>query len=480
MSNKRKVLIFDDEIFFREVLKDSLKIRYDVIAGRAEEDAVAQVAMVNPDLIIMDVEMPGRNGIEVCRELKEKLETRRIPIILLTSRANKEDIILGLQAGADDYITKPMYPPEVMARVDAHLRSKGYYADLEHRDLLLLLELSEAMTALRNPMKILRLIVEKMSDVVDVARCSIVSLSATGNLIVKASSDLKGDVEICLDWGKYPEISKAIETRKSVVVNNIKNDPLMESVREHIAGLEFNSIIVVPIVKKESVIGTFLLRTASSLTDGITERISKLCQLVSNLAANALENATLFESMKTAQEFLEEMAIRDGLTRLYNHRHFYNRLDEEFSRALRYNTPLSLIFFDIDDFKRINDSCGHTQEDKVLRQIGRIIKNVVRECDIAARYGGDEFAVLLPNTSAEGAHELASRLRSIIREHRFVDMKIEKVTTSTGIATFASGNVQSYDQLVLLAEGAMYTSKLGVKDQVVRASDIGDIPVSSP
>jgi two-component system, cell cycle response regulator len=476
MGNKRKILIFDDEVFFREILKDSLQIRYDVIEGRIEEDAVAQVAMLNPDLIIMDVEMPGRSGIDICRGLKERLDTRRIPIILLTSRAKKEDIILGLQAGADDYITKPMYPPEILARVDAHLRSKGYYAELEQRDLLLLLELSEAMTALRNPLKILRLIVEKMSDVIDVARCSIVSLSSTGDLVVKASSDLKDAGEICLDWRKYPEISKAIETKKSVVVNNIKNDPLMESVQEHIKALEFNSIIVVPIVKKESVIGTFFLRTASSLTDGITERVYKLSQLVANIAANALENATLFESMKTAQEYLEEMSILDGLTRLYNHRHFYNRLDEEFSRATRYNTQLSLIFFDIDDFKRVNDTCGHTQGDEVLRQIGRIIKNVVRESDIASRYGGDEFAILLPNTSAAGAFDMANRLQSLIRQHTFANLKFVKITTSVGVATFSSGNVQSFDQFVRLADGAMYKAKAQGKNLISQAGAFPESP----
>lgn len=477
MGDRRKILVFADELFFQELLKDSLKIHYEVIAGLVEEDAVAQVERLTPDLIIMDVEMPGRNGIDICRRLKERLDTRRIPIILLTSRAKKEDIILGLRAGADDYITKPLYPPEILARVEAHLRSKGYYAELEHRDLLLLLELSEAMTALRNPIKILRLIVDKMSDVIDVARCSIVSLSAAGSLVVKASSDLKDDAEIILDWQKYPEIGKAIETRKSVVVNNIKNDPLMESVQEHLKGLDFNSIIVVPIVKKESVIGTFLLRTASSLTDGITERIYKLSQLVANIAANALENAMLFESMRTAQEYLEEMSIRDGLTRLYNHRHFYNRLDEEFSRAIRYDTPLSLLFFDIDDFKKVNDTCGHTQGDEVLRQIGRIIKNVVRESDIAARYGGDEFAVLLPNTKTDGALDLANRLQSIIRDYTFADLQIKKVTISVGVATFFGGNVESFDQFVRLADGAMYNSKAQGKDRVSWSGAYPESPI---
>jgi two-component system cell cycle response regulator len=363
-----------------------------------------------------------------------------------------------------------MCTSEILARVDAHLRSKEYYAELEHKDLLLLLELSEAVTASRNPMKILRLIVEKMSNVIDIARCSIVSVSATGELVVKASSDLKDNVEISLELQKYPEICKAIETKEAVVVNDIKNDPLMESVKGLLKGLEFNSIIVVPIVKKESVIGTFFLRTASSLRNGITERVYKLCQLAANISANALENATLFESMQTAQDYLEEMSIRDGLTRLYNHRHFYNRLDEEFSRAIRYNTPLSLIFFDIDDFKVVNDTCGHTHGDKVLRQIGRIIRTVVRESDIAARYGGDEFAILLPNTMADGALDLANRLRSVINEHTFEDLKVKKVTTSTGVATFSGDNLQSFDQFVRLADEAMYRSKTQGRDRVSLAS----------
>ncbi|HEY7746453.1 MAG TPA: GGDEF domain-containing protein, partial [Desulfuromonadales bacterium] len=188
------------------------------------------------------------------------------------------------------------------------------------------------------------------------------------------------------------------------------------------------------------------------------------------------ENATLFESMKTAREFLEEMSIRDGLTRLFNHRHFYNRLDEEFSRAIRYKTPLSLIFFDIDDFKMVNDTCGHTHGDEVLRRIGRIIRNVIRESDVAARYGGDEFAVLLPNTSADGALDLANRLQSIIHEHPFEDLKVEKVTTSTGVATFTHGNLQSFDELVRLADQAMYMSKVKGKNRVTRADDDSESP----
>jgi diguanylate cyclase (GGDEF)-like protein len=177
----------------------------------------------------------------------------------------------------------------------------------------------------------------------------------------------------------------------------------------------------------------------------------------------------LFESMKTAREFLEEMAIRDGLTSLYSHRHFYDRLDVEFSRAVRHHEPLSLIFFDIDDFKRINDSYGHLLGDEVLRQIGRCIKQVVRESDIPARYGGEEFAVLLPNTESGGAREMARRLGATIREQRHESLPEVTVTVSMGVSTFSSGNPTTYTQLVQLADAAMYKAKSRGKDQLAVA-----------
>jgi two-component system cell cycle response regulator len=469
VQTELKILIVDDEFFFRTVLKDTLKGQYDIIEAENGEEAISLALTQKPNLIIMDVEMPIKDGIDTCRALKESAGTREIPVILLTALSSKEDVIRGLKAGADDYITKPMCLPEVLARVAAHLRPKDYYSDLEKRDLLLLLELAENISAIRNPMTILRLIVDKMSALIDNARCSIVSIKNDGVPYVKASSDLEVNEEIKLALCNYPEISKALDTKQPVIINDINNDPLLDSVRAKIEALKFNSIIVIPVIKKESVIGTFLLRTATPLTDGVTERIYKLCQLVANLSANALETAILFESIKTEQEYFEEMSIRDELTKLYNHRHFYNRLEKEFSRADRYQTPLSLVFFDIDDFKRINDNYGHTHGDDVLREIGKLVLKVARESDVPARYGGEEFAIILPSTTSEGALEMAQRLNSMIREHSFENLEGVQVTVSSGTSTFISKNVQSCGQLVKLADEAMYNAKLQGKDRISKA-----------
>lgn len=466
MGAMKKILIVDDEFFFRKIIKDALAERYAIIEGGDGDEAITLAVAHQPDLIIIDVLMPGKDGIEACRILKHQPETRKIPVVLLSALSKQEDIILGLKAGADDYITKPICIPEIVARVDAHLRTKDYYAELEFKDLLLLLELSETISAIRNPMTILRLIVEKMSTIIDVARCSIVSIDSHGELLVKASSDLNETQEIRLQLDKYPEIRKSLESKQPVIINQVKNDPVMDSVRDLIGDISYNSIVVIPIIKKESIIGTFFLRTASPLEDGITERIYKVCQLVANISANALENAVLFNSMKTAQEYFEEMSIRDSLTKLYNHRHFYTRLEEEFSRALRYSTPLSLIFFDIDDFKRINDNYGHTNGDEVIQQIGALVKSVARESDIPARYGGDEFAVILPNTAAAGALDVATRISSAIRTQKFERLNGDQVTISAGVATYVDHKVQSFDRLVWLADEAMYKAKAQGKDHV--------------
>jgi two-component system cell cycle response regulator len=469
MSPKSRILIVDDELFFRKILQDALTENYTIIEGKNGDEAISLALAHKPDLIIMDVEMPGKSGVDACKELKELDETADIPLVLLSARAKKDDLILGLKAGADDYISKPINIPEVIARVDAHLRTIDYYSELEHKDLLFLLELSENITAIRNPMTILRLIVKKMESIVNLTRCSIISINAQEEAHVKASNDLKRNAEIKLDLVRYPEIRKSLESKQPIIVNDVKNDPLMDTVRQYIHELDYNSIIVIPIIKKESVIGTFFLRTSSPMKDGITPRVRKLCQLVANISANALENAILFESMRTAQEYFEEMSIRDGLTKLYNHRYFYNRLEEEFSRANRYGTPLSLVFFDLDDFKKVNDVYGHTNGDKVLEKVGQFMKKVARESDIAARYGGEEFALLLPNTTASGAFDVATRLCSVIRENPFEELNGGHLTISAGVSTYSGENLQSYEQLIRLADQAMYTAKKQGKDRALQA-----------
>ena len=462
----RKILIVDPETFSRAVLQDILGEEYELLAVATGAEAMALACRQAPDLILLDLDSPESDGARLCARLKESPTTFFVPLILLSSYTRKEEVLDGLYAGADDYLTKPLCAGETLARIDAHLRSRDYYADLEKQDLLMLLELSEIISVTRNPKRILNIIVEKVSAALRASRCSVIALNDTGELIVQASSDLPTGRGVKIDLEKYPEIETAWRTQRPVVLQDIHQDPLMASVRKHLKGLSDQAILVVPIIKKQNVIGTFFLRTASTSKGWISGRVFKVCQLVANISGNALENGIIFEAMQSKRQLLEELAFRDGLTGLFNHQQFHARFEEEFARARRYALPLSCLFADIDNFKAINDRYGHIIGDVVLKRIGRLIEKMLRKSDLAARYGGEEFTVLLPNTAWSGARDFADRLQAEIAEMAIQQLKGERISISVGVATYQDGSVNAYPQLLHQADAAMYAEKQAKKKRV--------------
>ena len=166
--------------------------------------------------------------------------------------------------------------------------------------------------------------------------------------------------------------------------------------------------IVVPFVAGATAEGLLGLRASHGDTFGDDEL--ELLQVLGSQAAAALANAALYRK-------LERQAITDGLTGLYNHRYFYERLNQEIARAQRYGLPLSLLMIDIDDFKHFNDRFGHPVGDLVLVEVGHILATDIRAgIDVAARYGGEEFAVVLPNTARDGAQAVGTRLARQLSE----------------------------------------------------------------
>lgn len=168
---------------------------------------------------------------------------------------------------------------------------------------------------------------------------------------------------------------------------------------------------------------------------------------------------------------VQKLAITDGLTKLYNSRHFYNQLEQELDRSNRYHHPLSMLLLDIDDFKNFNDTYGHLEGDKVLVKIGVTIKSCLRTIDSAYRYGGEEFTILLPETNGGEATKVAERIRVSISECVFqpeADSNIS-VTVSTGVTEYILG--ESRTDFVKRADHAMYTSKNSGKNRVSFAKD---------
>jgi diguanylate cyclase (GGDEF)-like protein len=204
------------------------------------------------------------------------------------------------------------------------------------------------------------------------------------------------------------------------------------------------------------------------LVNGVEERPFTHADLqilatIADYAAIAIENARNFRR-------ISELVITDDLTGLYNGRHLHTLLDEEIERVNRFGGKLSLIFIDLDFFKKVNDTRGHIVGSRTLTEIGHLIRSNIRKVCKAARYGGDEFVVILPNTGKEGAMTLASRLHQVFREHEFHDESRNpfNLTASFGLATYPD-DAGSKDELVRLADQAMYRVKESTRDAVLSA-----------
>ena len=370
--------------------------------------------------------------------------------------------------GADDYIVKPFDKKEILARIKTSLRAGSFLSELERekRDLLAILDISNAITSTLDSREVLYSIVNKISEIIQVNRCSIVRIDPeeTKGYVVATNED-PNIYNLEIDLKKYPEIQKVMETKKVIIINDIHSDPIVESVRKDIEEMtNYQSLLVLPVIMKQNVIGTILLRTARRKRS-FEEREIQFCQIVANAAANALINASLFESMELANIHLERLATTDGLTGIYNHRYFYRRLDEEFHRAERYNYPLSAIMLDVNDFKEINDTLGHRTGDLVLKELANILKTTIRKIDIAARYGGDEFIILLPQTDHHGAEAETERIIQAVSGHPFASMPDDELTISFGIATYPTDKITKADDLVTLADRKLYTHKTETKSR---------------
>lgn len=189
---------------------------------------------------------------------------------------------------------------------------------------------------------------------------------------------------------------------------------------------------------------------------------------VTNVAINKLQ-------LETANTQLQELAQHDGLTGLLNRRHWESCLEHEFSRHTRYSNPASLVLFDIDHFKLLNDTYGHQAGDEVIRQVARVTRLLVRDTDYAGRYGGEEFVVLLPNTPLEGAALFAERLRKAIEELSIThDQHVLSCSISIGVAC-THANMPSYHRLIEDADKALYQAKSAGRNRIT-LSDAVAIP----
>ena len=267
----------------------------------------------------------------------------------------------------------------------------------------------------------------------------------TGTVVVEGSSfDLRDTL-----------INMAIENRQHIYLSDVTDYKV--PVMPFKTG-EVRSIFIIPMFYENNLMGLFVMISENR---GFLDTFQiDMMKVMCNQASTSIANAKLHAA-------IEKMATTDGLTGLFNHRLFQEKLSEEFRRSSRFPDPVSLLLTDIDYFKKVNDTYGHPVGDEVLREVSKVIMDTIRNIDIPARYGGEEFAIILPGADADGAKIIAERLRKAIMEKTFSgDGRSFQVTISIGIATSPS-DAKSKEELIEKADQALYHAKHNGRNQSV-------------
>ncbi|MBI5748046.1 MAG: sensor domain-containing diguanylate cyclase [Nitrospinae bacterium] len=323
-------------------------------------------------------------------------------------------------------------------------------------------EVGKALTSSLDLDEILNIVMDKIGKLLSPQNWSLLLLDEKKNelkfelVVGEGSEKIKG---IRLKVGEGIAGWVAME-RKPLLIPDVSKDPRFYKKVDEISNFTTKSIICVPLIAREKCLGVIELINVGE--EGFREEDLLVLTTIADYTAIAIENAKYFNKVR-------ELTTIDDLTHLYNKRTLHTRLKYEIERAKRFESDLSLIFIDLDYFKEINDKYGHICGDNLLKEFGRLVLKIIRNVDIAYRYGGDEFLILMTETSKKNAVLAAERLGKAIKKKLFLkEDKINlHVSASIGTATFPM-DAKNREDLIKVADVNMYKFKSRVRNKVTR------------
>jgi diguanylate cyclase (GGDEF)-like protein len=411
------------------------------------------------------LQIPEREAFSAAYQLRDKI----ISLFILTAlfsiifsillSSNFTSSLLYLIAGARKFgrgdfsgELKPQGTDEIgeLTKTFEEMRVnlKNTKADLDYRILQLstLYEVGKAISSILDFQQLQNLILETVARVMRAEKGSLMLLDETERVLtIGVAVGLTDEVtrEAKVGLGE-PIAGWVIESGNPLFVQDVETDHTFLALKKK--NVIRGTLMSVPLKAKDKLLG--VLNVSKSIPHSFTDNDFELFKNLANQAAIAIENARLYR-----------YAVTDEMTKLYNHRYFQQRLDEELQRADRYESQVSLIILDVDHFKKFNDTYGHPEGDRVLKTVSRLIEKNIREVDIPARYGGEEFVVICPEKDGEGAMTPANRIRTAIEGFDFrINGQHVPITVSLGVAHYPS-QAQSKTELVSLADTALYFSK---------------------
>jgi diguanylate cyclase (GGDEF)-like protein len=332
------------------------------------------------------------------------------------------------------------------------------------KELTIFHEIGKALTSTLDIKEIMNIIMAKVNDLLQPENWSLLLLDNEKKelffeIVVGGDEKAIKNVRLKLGEGIAGWVAK---TGEPLLVTDVSKDKRFTKKVDKVSSFKTESVICVPLKSKGNILG--VVELINSINKKLFDENDLLILLIiADYAAIALENAKYFQKV-------QELTITDDLTKLYNSRYLHDFMELEIGKAERYGGNISILFIDLDYFKKVNDSYGHLIGSQLLVEIANVIKHKLRKVDFAARYGGDEFVIVLSHTTKKNAHLVATRIRKAINNAVFLKdkgLKI-KITASFGIASLPKDAANKLE-LIRLADQAMYRVKNTTRDDIMLA-----------
>jgi two-component system cell cycle response regulator len=453
-----RILVVDDVLANLKLLEARLLAEYfEVLVAEGGQQALDICAASQVDLVLLDIMMPTMDGFEVCERLKSKPRTSHIPVVMVTALDRPADRVRGLKVGADDFLTKPVNDLQLISRVKSLLRLKTLNDELRMRALTATsIGIDEMMRG---------------GDGIGEEGGHILLVDGRANSQERVVRALKPIAAVTAMSDPQAALFEAAESVFDLVIvnSNFDNyDPLR--LCSQLRSLERTRFLPILLVTEQGADEM----AARALDLGVNDYIVRPVD-PNELVARSLtqiRRKRCNDRLRAGVRETIELAVTDALTGLNNRRYLDNHLKVLFNRSVVRGRPLSLLITDIDSFKQVNDTYGHDAGDEVLRMFASRVRTTVRGADLACRFGGEEFVVVMPDTPTDVAASIAERLRAAVESVPFVlrDSGVSlNVTASFGIASRLEA-VETPDQLLKQADRALYEAKNTGRNRVVAAA----------
>ncbi len=458
-----RILVVDDLLPNVKLLEAKLTNEYfNVITAFNGQEALEAAENESPDIVLLDIMMPGMDGYEVCSRLKSNPKTAHIPVVMVTALNEVSDRVRGLEAGADDFLTKPVNDIALIARVKSLIRLKMTMDEWLRRE-----ETCDQFGVMDANMDFIEM---------DISNASVLTVDKRDVVSMKIKEILSSDTDRILPANTQEEALN-VATKNDfdlIIVGDLPETDGRDSLRLCSMLRSQEATRQAPILLLVDEDDVQLL--AKGLEIGVNDYLVKPIERNELLARTRtqIRRKRFQDRLRENYERSLSLALTDSLTGLYNRRYANAHIGTTLDRSQKDGRPIALLMIDIDHFKQVNDNYGHAAGDEVLQEISRRIIHCVRSFDMVARLGGEEFIVVLPDAPSQVVLSVAERLRSAMADEPF---KISdaatselSITISIGAAMANLGN-ETPESLLKRADESLYRAKDSGRNIVVSDLD---------